>query len=196
MDHKSSAPKDIWLYIARRVGWRLLNAAYLNRVKILAAIVAVLALGLFSLFRGGLEGQASVVGVMPVAVTVLRLEARGDRLPLMLQEKEGARQLSLELGPTEARVIAREQGISVQGEQPQAYALFRGIIGQLGGRVDHVIIVAGDDTSAAARIIISIPGGDTRIIRARSADAVTLALTTNAPVYVEGSVFDRPAGTI
>jgi hypothetical protein len=30
--------------------------------------------------------------------------------------------LSLELGPTEARVIAREQGISVQGEQPQAYA--------------------------------------------------------------------------
>jgi bifunctional DNase/RNase len=134
---------------------------------------------------------------MPVAVTVLRLEVRGDRLPLVLQERDGTRQLALELGPTEARVIALEQGFQVPGDQqPQAYNLFRDLIGQLGGRVDHVIIAAADDGEPVARIVIAVDGGDNLVIRARPADAVTLALTSNAPVYVEGGIFDRAGRTI
>lgn len=196
MERKNSGPHDIWLYVARRVWWRLLTTLFRNRVRVIAAIVALLALGLFSLMRGSLQGQASVAGVMPIAVTVLRLEAHGDRLPLVLQERDGARQLSLELGLTEARVIAREQGFRIQGEQPQTYALFRDIVGQLGGRVDHVIIAASEDGAPVARIAIAVDGRDVRIIRARPADAVALALTTSAPVYVENSVFDRPGGTV
>jgi hypothetical protein len=153
MVRKSSPPEVIWLYVARRVWWRLLTMAYLNRLKIIAVIVAVLALGLLSLWRGVLQGQASIVGVMPVTVTALRLEPRGERLALVLQEKDGARH-------------------------------------------DHVIVVAGDDTSAAARIVVALSGGETRIIRAPPADPVALSLTTNAPIHVEGSAFDRAAGTI
>jgi bifunctional DNase/RNase len=197
MQHKGSEPDNVWLYVARRVSWRLLTTLYLHRLKVIAAIVAVLALGLYSLTRGGgIQGQAGVVGVMPVAVTVLRLEVQGDRLPLVLQERDGGRQLTLELGPTEARVIARQQGLQVQGEQPHAYNLFRDLVGQLGGRVDHVIIAAADDGAPSARIGIAVEGGDIRIIRARPADAVALALTTSAPVYVEGSIFNSHRPTI
>ena len=93
-------------------------------------------------------------------------------------------------------MIAREQGFRVQGEQPLAYDLFREIIEQLGGRVDHVIVAAADDGAAATHIVISIDSGDTRIIRARPAGPVTLALKTGARVFVESSRFHRPVGTI
>jgi bifunctional DNase/RNase len=81
-----------------------------------------------------LRGEAAVVGVMPIMVSVQQLEPRGETLPLVLKEKGGSRYLSLPLDSTETRVIARAQGVRVPGEQPQAYDLMRDIISSSGPR--------------------------------------------------------------
>jgi bifunctional DNase/RNase len=174
MVHNNREPHSGVRYIARRVWQRLLLALYANRITVAVAIVILIALGLFSL-RGAPRGEAAVVGVMPIAVSVQQLEPRGETLPLVLKEKSGSRYLSLPLESAEARVIAREQGVRVPGGQPRAYDLMRDIIQQLGGRVDHVILADADRGGYAASIMISV-AGETRMLRAKPADAVALAL--------------------
>jgi bifunctional DNase/RNase len=192
MQQRPSTPKTTWLYVAKRVWWRLLLALYPQRVKIIGASLALLAFGLFSIVRGGSPGQAAIIGVMPVAVSVLKLEWHGDELPLVLKESDGGRQLLIDLDITEALVIAREQGLRVQGDPPQAYDLLRDLIAELGGRVDHVSIAETDDGgSMTARILVALDNGDTRVLRARAPEAVALALKTGARIYVERSLFDR-----
>jgi bifunctional DNase/RNase len=173
------------------VWWRLLVKLYPHRVKIIGAIVALLLFGLFSLARGAMLGQTAITGVMPVAASVLKLEPRGNELPLVLKEDDGGRQLLIDLDITEALVIAGAQGLRIPGDPPQAYDLLRDLIAGLGGRVDHVTIGETEDGSMTARIVVAIDNGDTRILRARAPDAVALAMKTGARIYVERSLFDR-----
>ncbi|MDQ3810442.1 MAG: DUF151 domain-containing protein [Chloroflexota bacterium] len=196
MQHKPSTPRTTWLYVAKRVWWRLLLALYPHRVKIIAASLALLAFGLFSIARGGSPGQAAIIGVMPVAASVLKLEWRGDELPLVLRENDGGRQLLIDLDITEALVIAREQGLRIPGAPPEAYDLLRELIAELGGRVDHVTISDTNDGLTTGRIVLAMDNGDTRVLRARAAEAVALALKTGARIYVERSLFDRASGTL
>jgi bifunctional DNase/RNase len=111
-------------------------------------------------------------------------------VPLVLKEKHGTRQLILELSPIEARVIAREQGQRITGEQPQVYDLWRDVIRELGGRVDHVILADAGPGAVTARVVIVLDG-EARTLRASPGDAVTLAVKTGADIFVEASVLEK-----
>jgi hypothetical protein len=79
MKNRSSMDASGWLYVARRVWWRLLAALYVQRVKIVGAILALLALGLVSLMAGGVQSQGALDGVGPAAASVAQLEPDSDK---------------------------------------------------------------------------------------------------------------------
>jgi len=54
MNHGGSAPNKGWLYVARRVWWRLLAALYKHRLRVIGVIISLVALALVSLICGGL----------------------------------------------------------------------------------------------------------------------------------------------
>jgi bifunctional DNase/RNase len=187
-DPRAAAP---WLFILRRVRRRLVYALYEKRVTVLVVSVTILAALAFVIVRAINEASIPSGGMFPIAVSVQDLAPQGNSLPLVLNEKNGTRQLIIrDMESTEARVIAREQGVVLQGEQPRAYDLMRELIQQIGGRVDHVLMVEAEREQFAGRIVVSM-GSDTRAIRARPADAVALAIKTGAPIYVENAVLDR-----
>ena len=193
-DSAEPRPATLWLYVLQRVRTRILYAIYAKRVTVLLAGVAILAALAFIAVRAITEASIPSGGISPIAVSVQDLAPQGNTLPLVLNEKNGTRQLIIRnLESTEARVIAREQGVVLQGEQPGAYDLMRDLIQQIGGRVDHVLMVEAEREQFAGRIVVST-GSETRSIRARPADAVALALKTGAPIYVENAVLDRFGG--
>jgi len=193
-DSAEPRPATLWLYVLQRVRTRILYAIYAKRVTVLLAGVAILAALAFIAVRAITEASIPSGGISPIAVSVQDLAPQGNTLPLVLNEKNGTRQLIIRnLESTEARVIAREQGVVLQGEQPGAYDLMRELIQQIGGRVDHVLMVEAEREQFAGRIVVST-GSETRSIRARPADAVALALKTGAPIYVENTVLDRFGG--
>jgi bifunctional DNase/RNase len=194
-DENGRPSVGLWLYVLRRIRGRLLLAVLEHRWNFLLGVVVAVALLAYLVVRGVMDTPSAGVGVSPIAVSVQHLEPQGNSLPLILVERDGARQLVIrELGSTEARVIARQQGIALEGEQPLAYDLMRDLLEQTGGHVDQVIIVDGDRGQFVGRIVVS-SGGETRMIRAKTADAVALALKTGAPIFVEGAVLDR-AGVV
>jgi bifunctional DNase/RNase len=181
---------NLWLFVWRRVWQRLALALYRRRWNALAVAALILIGGAFLIVRAVFETPAAALGVAPIAVRVQELQPQGNTLPLVLIEKAGPRQLVIrELESTEARVIARQQGMNLQGEQPRAYDLMRDLVQHMGGRVDHVILAEGE-RAYIGRIVVSA-GGDLRVIQAKPADAVTLALKSDAPIFVENAILDR-----
>jgi bifunctional DNase/RNase len=190
MTTESQATVDI----RRRVRRRLYYALYRRRFTVLIGVIAiVVGLG-FLIVRGIMESSVPALGIAPVPVSVQELAPQGNSLPLILNEKNGPRQLVIrELESTEARVIAREQGIQLQGEQPRAYDLMRDLIQQVGARVEHVLLAEADQNQYGARIVLSA-GGEQRTLRAKAADGVALAIKTGAPIFVESTVLERFGG--
>jgi bifunctional DNase/RNase len=186
--HDRQGPRITYLYIARRVWQRLLVALYTHRTVVLGIVITLLVLGLFWL-RAAFQGQASAIGTLPIAVSVHALEPRGDAVALVLKEQNGPRALAVDLPLTEVRVIAVHQGVQLPGEQPQVYDLFQEIVQQLDARVDHVLVSDVSEDIYTAQIVLSI-GSDTRVLRAKAADAATLALKTGAQIFVENDVLD------
>jgi bifunctional DNase/RNase len=178
-------------YIWRRIYRRLFLALYQRRVTLIGALVAVVIGAGFVAYRGIADAPPAGLGVLPIAMSVQELQPLGNSLPLILVEKNGSRQLIIrDLESTEARVIAQQQGLAIQGEQPRAYDLMRELLQQVGGRVDQVILTEAERDQVIGRIVVSA-AAETRTIRAKPADAVALALKTGAPIYVENAVLER-----
>jgi hypothetical protein len=79
------------IYIAHRVGQRLLLALFMHRVVAVGVILALLVLGLFWL-REPRPGQAPVIGALPVPVSVQPLAASSGGVRLLLKEQNGPRE--------------------------------------------------------------------------------------------------------
>src|SRR5688572_27841158 len=105
---------NVWLFVWRRVWQRLSLALYRRRWNALAVAALILIGGAFLIVRAVFETPAAALGVAPIAVRVQELQPQGNTLPLVLIEKSGPRQLVIrELESTEARVIARQQGMNL-----------------------------------------------------------------------------------
>ncbi len=53
MEHNGRTRDGVWLYVIRRVWWRLIAALYRNRMKVLGVLIALLVFGLGSLCGDG-----------------------------------------------------------------------------------------------------------------------------------------------
>lgn len=177
--------------LALRVTRRLLYALYRKRFGLLIVVLLVAGGSAYLLLRSSFLNEAAATGVFPIEMSVQQVvQQQNNTFIVPLKEKNGNRRIALNVGDTEARVIAREQGMRVAGDSPQAYDLLRNVIETLDGRVDRVLIYDADQTQYQAHVVVS-NHGESRTVKARPADAIALAVKVRAPVFVEDRVLDQ-----
>ena len=126
-----------------------------------------------------------------MVVESVRVHMRTGRHVLLLKEVGAGRILPVWIGPWEAQAIAmRLQGIT--SERPLTHDLFAAALGELGVRVDRVIIASLADETFHARLVLVTP--DSRHeLDARPSDAIALAVRLDCPIYAAAGVLDQAA---
>jgi RNA polymerase sigma factor (sigma-70 family) len=129
-----------------------------------------------------------------VSVTDIRC---GDPLSpkhvILLDERDGPRQLPIWVGPAEATVLA----LSLQaGETPRplTYQFAAGLIAACGSGVSEARITRLTGEVFYAVVVVDGPAGRQEV-DARPSDAVNLALVTGAPILADSALLDDPRVT-
>jgi bifunctional DNase/RNase len=111
----------------------------------------------------------------PVPVVLLTVEGETDVLPIFI-------------GFDEATSIAR--GIdALDIGRPLTHDLLLDVVEELGGRVDRIVVSALDEGTYIADLHLDTPRDDV-VVDARPSDSLALAARTNAPIEVDGAVFE------
>lgn len=179
-----------------RIFQRLLLALYRQRLALLLVVVLAGIAGGYEVWlsRTNLVSEAAAAGTLPVEVTVQDLQPPLNNATLTLKEKNGNRRISMAIGATEALaiVVSRDKtgGQVPKDQQPQAYDLLRQTIQEMGGRIDRVVVNKATPNQYLAQVVVS-NNGESKVIPARPGDAVALALSSKAPIYVEDDVLDK-----
>jgi bifunctional DNase/RNase len=126
-----------------------------------------------------------------MVVESVRVHMRTGRHVLLLKEVGAGRILPVWIGPWEAQAIAmRLQGIT--SERPLTHDLFAAALGELGVRVERVIIATLAEETFHARLVLVTP--DSRHeLDARPSDAIALAVRLDCPIYAAAGVLDQAA---
>ena len=108
---------------------------------------------------------------------------------IVLKSKRSNSYLPIWIGPVEAEAIAlrlQEQELP----RPLTHDLMDSLIGDLGARVESVVITDIKEDTFFAKVILKNNG--TTIERdSRPSDAIALAVRSNAPIFAEQGVFER-----
>ena len=129
--------------------------------------------------------------VIEMVVESVRVHMLSSRHVVILKDAGRDRYLPIWIGPWEASAIAmRLQGLTP--ERPLTHDLFANVLGELGVRIDRVLITALTDETFHARLVLVQP--DARFeIDARPSDAIALAVRLGAPIYAAEAVLDQAA---
>ena len=125
------------------------------------------------------EVRVEVVGVQTDAETGVPF--------VLLEDRIGRRRLPIWIGEAEARSILFELH-GLKPARPLTHNLMHNIIVLTGNHVDRAVISDMHDETYFALIYMN--GGRQRI-DSRPSDAIALALTSDAPVYVVDRLFDE-----
>jgi bifunctional DNase/RNase len=124
-------------------------------------------------------------------VESVRVHMRTGRHVLLLKEVGAGRILPVWIGPWEAQAIAmRLQGIAA--ERPLTHDLFATTLGELGVRVDRVVIASLADETFHARLVL-VTADSRHELDARPSDAIALAVRLECPIYAAAAVLDQAA---
>jgi RNA polymerase sigma factor (sigma-70 family) len=110
---------------------------------------------------------------------------------MVLAERGGDRTLPIWIGPAEATALALVLE-SVETPRPYLYKLAAGLVAAAGSQITEVKITQLLDSVFYASVVVRGPGGP-REVDARPSDAVTLAVTSGAPIRVNSSLFSLAA---
>jgi bifunctional DNase/RNase len=126
-----------------------------------------------------------------MVVESVRVHMLSSRHVVILKDSEHDRYLPIWIGPWEASAIAmRLQGLTP--ERPLTHDLFATVLGELGVRVDRVLISSLADETFHARLVLV--GPDARHeIDARPSDAIALAVRLGVPIFAAEAVLDQAA---
>src|SRR3954452_18902245 len=130
-------------------------------------------------------------GLIEMVVESVRVHMPSSRHVVILKETGRDRYLPIWIGPWEASAIAmRLQGLTP--ERPLTHDLFATVLGEVGVRVERIVISALADETFHARLILV--GADTqREVDARPSDAIALAVRMNVPIFAAEAVLDQAA---
>lgn len=107
---------------------------------------------------------------------------------VILQDRDNKLNLPIWIGLLEATAMATElEGIKMS--RPMTHDLLRNLLGELGATVECVQITDLKDNTYFANIHLRI-NGDLRVIDSRPSDAISLALRTKSPIYVDKRVIE------
>lgn len=142
------------------------------------------------MIRTDIETIIMAAGSVP-SIIVLR-ERRGEA-----PSDAPLRALSIQTGSFEAAAISR--GIEGQGtSRPITHDLFISALQALEAKVERVEINRVDGAVFYATVVLAVQRDqetEERSLDARPSDALSLAVRTNAPIYVDEDIMNR-AGTI
>lgn len=177
--------------ILKRVFVRTSSGARANWLKLLLALVVLAALPALTYWRG-IGNDPSQVGTNATEMVVETLEPTPGqpRLNLVLKEKSGPRRLVVAVGQAEAFSIIKDLDLPYNVPAVTAYSMTRQIVGDLGGKVQRVVVNNATDKELFAKVVVAT---DTRevVIDATPSDAIALAMKTKAPIYAEPAVLDK-----
>ena len=128
---------------------------------------------------------------MPVQmelVTIIISEI-GDQQVVYLKETEGDRSFPIVIGLFEATSIDRRVK-GIESPRPLTHDLLADVIEKLGGELQDVFISELREHTYFARLRVRRDGELTEI-DSRPSDAIALAVTVNAPIYVAEEVLDE-----
>lgn len=130
-------------------------------------------------------------GEIEMVVESVRVHMLSSRHVVILKEAGRDRYLPIWIGPWEANAIAtRLQGLAP--ERPLTHDLFTTVLGELGVRLDRILISALEDETFHARLMLV--GPDSRHeVDARPSDAIALAVRLGAPIFATWSVLEQAA---
>lgn len=125
-----------------------------------------------------------------VEVTVSRLgvDAASQAFVLVLEEREGERQLPIWIGRPEAEAIAAQLN-GIKRERPMTHDLAQAVVTALGGLLRRVQVTKVHKGTYFAELHLT-RGGQVLVVDARPSDAIALALRLDAPIFVAESLFD------
>jgi bifunctional DNase/RNase len=124
-------------------------------------------------------------------VESVRVHMRTGRHVLLLKEVGVGRILPVWIGPWEAQAIAmRLQGITA--ERPLTHDLFASTLGELGVRVERVVISSLADETFHARLEV-VTADSRHDLDARPSDAIALAVRLECPIFASSEVLDQAA---
>jgi hypothetical protein len=113
----------------------------------------------------------------------------GDQQVIYLKEVEGERTFPIVIGMFEATSIDRRVK-GIQAPRPLTHDLLANVIEQLGGELQDVFINELREHTYFARLRIRRDGELTEV-DSRPSDAIALAVTVNAPIYVAEEVLEE-----
>ncbi len=115
-------------------------------------------------------------------------ENKHDQI-IVLKEKNGARQLPIVIGVSEAAAIKMKVS-NIDPPRPLTHDLLNSIVQALGARLDRMIISRLESNTFFARLIFQQNGTSVEV-DARPSDSIALALRSGSPIFVEEEVFEK-----
>lgn len=123
---------------------------------------------------------------LEVEVVGIRIELPANQPILVLKAVDRPRYLPIWIGSNESALIQMTQKGLVTA-RPLTHQLLIDVLDHYGAQIERVTVTGREEHTFYARIDTS----DGKRISARPSDAVLLALTADAPVYVAESVLDE-----
>ena len=126
--------------------------------------------------------------MIEVAIDSIRVSLMTQQRVVILKDLETERYLPIWIGPCEAESITIElQGVAVA--RPLTHDLLKTVVGDLGGRVRHVVVSDLRSDTFYARIVLNVNGRQMEI-DARPSDAIALAVRAKVAIFVAETVMD------
>jgi len=118
-------------------------------------------------------------------------EKRHDQL-IVLKEKNGERVLPIVIGLVEASAIKLKLS-GFQPPRPLTHDLLHSTIGDLGAKIERIVINKLEENTFHAKMVIKTASGEEKVIDARPSDSIALAVRAHAPIFVEDSIIKKSA---
>jgi hypothetical protein len=127
--------------------------------------------------------------MIEVIIDSIRVSLMSQARIVMLKDINDERYLPIWIGPFEAEAITNELN-GQQPKRPLTHDLLNAAIGELGGKVVHILINDLRDDVYYARLVISL--SDKQIeVDARPSDAINVAVRAGAPIFVADTVMTK-----
>ncbi len=128
---------------------------------------------------------------MPVQMELVRIiiNEKDEQQVIHLREVEGERAFPIMIGIFEATSIDRRVK-GIQAPRPLTHDLLAQVIEQLGGELQDIFISELREHTYFAKLRIR-RDGEIMEVDSRPSDAIALAVTVGAPIYVSEEVLDE-----
>ncbi len=127
--------------------------------------------------------------MVEMTIESIRVSLMNYQRVVILKEKDSDRYLPIWIGPAEADAIAvRLQDVQVA--RPLSHDLLKGVIEQLGGVIEYVVVNDLSNDTFFARIMLQVDGKSMEV-DSRPSDAIALAVRAQVPIFADETVLEK-----